>query len=52
MRALLDVNAPIALLDEEHVHHEAQLARMTSKGHQYLGMPAHPRPPARFAGGM
>jgi uncharacterized protein len=85
MRALLDVNALIALLDEEHVHHEAilewltrqehlahgfatcaitqiglirvmsskgyfkpvatheaatQLARMTSKGHQYLGMPA------------
>lgn len=85
MRALLDVNALIALLDEEHVHHEAilewltreenvvhgfatcaitqiglirvmsskgyfkpvatheaanQLARMTRKGHQYLGMPA------------
>jgi toxin-antitoxin system PIN domain toxin len=85
MRALLDVNALIALLDEEHVHHEAildwltrqenlahgfatcaitqielirvmsskgyfkpvatheaatQLARMTSKGHQYLGTPA------------
>jgi predicted nucleic acid-binding protein len=40
MRALLDVNALIALLDEEHVHHAAQLARLTSKGHQYLGMPA------------
>ena len=29
MRALLDVNALIALLDEEHVHHEAILAWLT-----------------------
>lgn len=29
MRALLDVNALIALLDAEHVHHEALLAWLT-----------------------
>ena len=85
MRALLDVNALVALLDEEHVHHEtilewlnrpehlthgfatcaitqiglirvmsskgyfkpvttqeaaSQLAAITRRGHQYLGMPA------------
>ena len=37
MRALLDVNALIALLDEEHVHHEAILDWLTKPEHLLHG---------------
>ena len=33
MRALLEVNAPISLLDPDHVHHDRSLARMERHRH-------------------